>query len=553
MRDVDISPNGAYVVVTTTGAAAGSTGPCDTAARFEVGSSGLVGPTWTALTGGDTYYGVEVGDGVVYVGGHFSYLNNPFGKDTIGPGAVDRQGLAALDPANGLPLPWNPTRDLGVGVFDFLRTPEGLWVGSDTTRIGPDDSLRSRIALLPSGGLPVPAVVPRQLPGHVYMTGSTGQVSAPSVLYRVNAGGGIIGATTGIAWGTDSRGAPSPHHVRGPRPRVRGPVSIRQPSVPVDSPPGLFVDTLLGTPKKPSQSWNFRVQAGVPLVVRLYFAQPCKCTGVGKWRFKVRIENNIRAKKINVAKSLGFTAGMARTFSVTPKDPNLDLDLLATFGRASVAAIEVSRATVLPPITTPLVRRSASRTAAFGALQGSSLSTGRQWADLRGAFMLGGLLYAGWSDGGFTVQSFNGSSFGPAQLVSGQDRLVALTDWQDDIRNATSMFYDNGRIYFTRLGSTSLFYRYFTPGVLSAADGVVGAVRQVAATSASLGVNFAAVRVAFLAGGRLYFANAVGTMFRATWARGTAAGAPVKGSAARFSGTGVDFNVWQARVLFLAP
>jgi hypothetical protein len=58
MRDVDISPDGSYFVVGTTGAfRAGSL--CDAAARWERGASGSgQQPTWVDYTGGDTLYSV---------------------------------------------------------------------------------------------------------------------------------------------------------------------------------------------------------------------------------------------------------------------------------------------------------------------------------------------------------------------------------------------------------------------------------------------------------------------------------------------------------------
>jgi hypothetical protein len=177
MRDVDVSPDGSYFVAATTGAyRAGSL--CDTAARWETGATGPgQQPTWADYTGGDTLYSVAVTGAAVYVGGHQRWMNNSFAADRAGPGAVAREGIAALDPVNGLPLSWNPGRDRGVGVFALVATAQGLWIGSDTERIGRYEH-HARIAFVPlAGGTPVPEPRVGTLPGDLFRLGLDGAMT----------------------------------------------------------------------------------------------------------------------------------------------------------------------------------------------------------------------------------------------------------------------------------------------------------------------------------------------------------------------------------------
>lgn len=363
MRDVDFAPGGSFFVVGTTGGYGGSASACDTLARFETRAHGAdVRPSWVNHTGGDTTTAVEVTRGVVYVGGHQRWWNNPFAKGRPGPGAVSREGVAAVSPVNGLPFSWNPTRTRGVGVFDFLMTGQGLWIASDTDRIGSYQH-RGRIARMPRNGMKFAAIPTPRLPATVY----------------AGSGGGLTQRTFGGS----------------------GP----------------------GTP------------------------QP------------------------------GPTGGL-------------------------------------------------------------------DWTTVRGAFMLNGWLYVAHSNGEFTRRAFDGTSYGPKVAVSTHDRLVKLAGWRRDIKSMTGLFYDRGRIYFTRRGSSTLYYRYFNPQ-----SDVVGAARlRVSRVSKSF--NPASVRGMFTSGRHVYWSRADGALRRITWAQNHQSGYP-RGSATVVSGPTVDGQSWLTTCLFL--
>ena len=123
-----------------------------------------------------------------------------------------------------------------------------------------------------------------------------------------------------------------------------------------------------------------------------------------------------------------------------------------------------------------------------------------QWHNLRGAFMIDGKLYTGWSDSTFKVQTFDGTTFGPQTTVplalgtveaTGAVSSNSLSRFStQDLSSINGMFYDSvtGRIYFNKSGSNVLSYRAF-----SSESNIVGAARVDSATGAG-GVTWTNVR-----------------------------------------------------------
>jgi PKD repeat protein len=330
MRDLDIDPTGRYVVVSTTGAYGGPEGPCDVIARWELDQSGTdQTPTWRNYTGGDTTYAVISTGAAVYAGGHMRWVNNPFAGDAEGPGAVPREGIVALDPQNGLPFSWNPGRARGVGTYEMIATPAGLWVGSDTDRIGGET--RRKLAFLPlAGGTVPPPNVTGSLPNDVYQLGRLiGR--DPSVLYRINAGGPALPSEDD---GPDWAAGDSSPFVNTGNNAGWDTVPTLDPSVPSSdtdrAPRALFSSEKWDDGSDPEMTWSLPVKAGANLQVRLFFANRFSGTGAeGNRVFDVSIDGQTKLDDFDIVREHGDQVGAMEAFDV-PSDGRIDISFAHT-------------------------------------------------------------------------------------------------------------------------------------------------------------------------------------------------------------------------------
>jgi hypothetical protein len=542
LNAVDISPDGQYFVVVTTGAYSG--GPnsgtlCDTASRWEVNRSGPgQQPTWVDYTGGDTLTAVEITGAAIYVGGHQRWMNNPFAADRLGPGGVARSGIAALDPANGLPFSWNPGRQRGSGVWGMLTTQEGLWISHDSANLGGEP--RQRLAFLSlADGTQLPANDTGSLPGEVYLAGGAGGSGSP-VLYRVNAGGAaVVSLDGGPDWAADSSTTPSPFHNTGGSVASYTGTIGRAATVPASTPQAIFSTERWDGPAVPEMSWDFPTPVGMPLEVRLYFANNCTCTdSPGERTFRVDIDGQTQLPTYDIVAEVGHRVGTMKSFAVT-SDGNVDIDFGHLVENPLINGIEIVR--------TDVGSTSVSNGVQGRDFSGSEVSMprtidagGQAWNSVRGAFMVDDTLYTGWSNGQLLARSFDGSTFGAPVTVN----LNGLTAFANELPNITGMFFDKatGRLYFTMVGQSQLFYRYFT-----SESRIVGGQRFNGPANVA-GIDWRDVNGMFFAGGRLYFGSAAtGELRSVAWANN----APVDGTLTRHSGPGIDGFDWRSRGTFL--
>ena len=546
VNDVDVSPDSSFFVVVTTGAYSG--GPnagtlCDTVARWELGTTGGgQDPTWVDYTGGDTVTAVAVTGPVTYVGGHFRWLNNPYANDQVGPGGVHRRALAALDSRNGLPLTWDPERQRGWGVWGFRVAPEGLWVGHDTDVIGGEQ--RNRVALLPvKGGSALPDEATGSIPGKIHLLGrASSPYSGRKVLYRVNAGGPkVLSIDGGPDWAADTSANPSPFHGWGSVSASWRQTMGRSAKVPASTPQSIFSVERADPASAPEMSWSFPVKAGTKLKVRLYFASGCSCTNdPGERTFDVSIDGTNRLNDYDIVADVGHSVGTVKTFSVV-SDGNVDIAFRHVVENPLVNGIEILRTKAVGDLDPYTARVRTFRFDGAGVTRswrGSITSSPTNWAGARGAFMVDGRLYTGWSDGRLLRRTYQAGQLGRAKVV----KLYGLSAFSNDLQSTYAMFYDrsSGRLYFNQAGEPGLSYRYFTPE-----SAVVGAIRQ-AGPGDLPGISWGKVRGTFLAGSTLYFTTRSGGLRSVGWSDGAPVGKPVT-----LSGPGVDGRDWSARALFL--
>lgn len=190
VQDVSFSEDGEYFVVGSNGGTGWPAAYCDALVRFETAARGgdqLA--TWVNFTGNDTITSVEVAGGVIYLGGHFRWLNNPNGRDSAGAGAIDRLGVAAVTPATGLPVNWNPRRSPGSATLPsgavawgstvpvLWRGAHGLYFGQNSDGMGGE--YHGRLGVFPAAG--GRTITPRNPPtagtGHLYLGTAAGQLS----------------------------------------------------------------------------------------------------------------------------------------------------------------------------------------------------------------------------------------------------------------------------------------------------------------------------------------------------------------------------------------
>jgi Malectin domain/Domain of unknown function (DUF5122) beta-propeller len=548
MRDVEFSPDGTYFVVGDTGAGYYPTTLCDTVTRWETGATGPgQQPTWIDYSGGDTITAVAATGSTVYAGGHMRWMNNEAVGDVAAGGAVSREGLTALDPQNGVPLQWNPTRARGVGVFAFLATPAGLWIGHDTKTVA--HQTHNRIAFFPlAGGAPVVSAPDATLPGTLYTTTRTA-CPAPdtSVLYRIDAGGPELPSIDcGPAWSADEDAA-SPFRNEGSNAAGWGPIAGVTAAVPSGTPRAIFESERWSPSDNPPMQWSFPAQAGSHLQVRLYFSNSYDGTSQpGQRQFDVTLDGTLILNDYDIVADVGNRTGTMKSYNIT-SDGTVNIDFTHVVENPLINGIEIVDRDAPPmpepqPLSDPFVL---GRRNLDGATVGpdTTLTTPIDWSDAAGGFFLNGKVYAGWANGRLYSWTFNGSTFGGP--VGGVDVLangnyVFGPTWTS-FADVTGMFWKGGRLYYTREGDHRLFYRYFSP-----TSEIVGSIQYIASGPNVDGLDWSGIEGMTQAGSKIFYASSDGDLVRIDM-NGTV---PVPGTSVAISGPSIDGRDWRSNAMF---
>lgn len=181
------------------------------------------------------------------------------------------------------------------------------------------------------------------------------------------------------------------------------------------------------------------------------------------------------------------------------------------------------------------------------------------WSKVRGAFIADGNLYYGYPNAAASntyylfERSYDGSTYGAASpldpyndpywstVAAGTKNGVTTyyrgkipAFYTSELSGLTGMFFSNGRLYYTRSGKSSLYYRGF-----SLDSGVVGADEFVAAST-----GFGDVAGMMLSGSTLYWASqANGQLKKMAFSNGVPTGGVTTASTLN----------WRTRAMFIGP
>jgi len=189
----------------------------------------------------------------------------------------------------------------------------------------------------------------------------TGSVTPPpgegGVLYRVNCGGAQLPAADGSQppFAADTSGSPSQYVNTGSTFSTGNTITLDA-SVPASTPMALFQTERFDPSSGPQMQWDFPVDTGTEVQVRLYFAEIYSgITGPGQRVFDVQIEGNTTFTDVDAYEAVGFETGYCLSTTHTMSDNNLDIDFIHNIENPSIKGIEIRDLSAIGPslVVTP--------------------------------------------------------------------------------------------------------------------------------------------------------------------------------------------------------
>jgi PKD repeat protein len=432
------------------------------------------------------------------------------------------------------------TNGVGQRVFDVAVDGQAFLNDFDVVKSAGDQTGTMRHETVTSDGqvdIDFSHTTENPLINGVEIVKQSGPTTFPAPLYRVNAGGSQINATDSspanwLADSSDTVGTGGPLRTGGNVAGWADPWDgTRDGSLPSNAPTGLF-----SSERWAPHGYQFPVDPGTPLTVKLFFANNCDCTqSAGQRVFNVAIDGQPVLSNYDIVADVGNKSGEMKSYDITaPASGRVTVDLSnGTADNALVNGVEVDQTGPTPTQTGGNVDRFSYRHFdGTNAGAPTSLSTGVPWGSIRGAFTVNGELIYGKSDGYLYERTFDGSTVGSEVRLdpyhdpfwdnvdtgSGQTYTGQMSNFSAEIPSVTSMFFSSGRLYYTLAGKSGMFWRWFEPD-----SGTTGSDEFQTTDDR----DWSHVAGAFLSGNTLYFADkSTGQLSSVGWDGSSATGSP---------------------------
>ena len=175
------------------------------------------------------------------------------------------------------------------------------------------------------------------------------------VLFRVNAGGGLIAALDeGPDWSADTLNNPSIYRAAGGDFINAFEVQNVESTVPAATPTAIFATERWDVLGGPDMLWQFPVAEGTPVEVRLYLMNGFDGTSQpGQRVFDVEIDGELAFSAIDLVAEAGHRIGTVRSYE-TIADGLIDIRFLHVVDNPLINGIEIVQTSMLPGVLSAL-------------------------------------------------------------------------------------------------------------------------------------------------------------------------------------------------------